>query len=516
MAQERLSMRKIKEIIRLRLECRLSVRQVARSCDTARSTVDDYLQRTAAAKLDWAAVAGMSETELEMRLFPPGAEKPPPPTRPLPDFVWIQQELRHHKNVNLTLAQLWQEYMERHPNGFLYSRFCELYREWQKTQDLCFRQDHRGGEKVFVDYCNGLFLTHPQTGEKIPTQFFVATWGASNFTYAEASLSQSLSSWIGSHVRAFDYFGCVPRIVTSDNLKSGVTKACRYEPDVNLTYAEMAEHYGIALIPTRPLKPRDKAKVEAGVLIAQRWILAALRHRTFHTSADMNAAIRELLEKLNGRLMRKLKKSRRDVFEEMDKPHAKALPEKPYEFAEWRKATVNIDYHIAVDQHYYSVPFRYLRDGVDVRLSAAMVEVFQRSERIAAHPRSFEKHRYSTLVEHMPPDHQKYVEWNPARITAWAAKTGPSTVRFVEALIKSKTIPEQAYRACLGVFRLAKSYPVLRVEAACERALRYNACSFKSLRLILEKSLDQQKDESTLTASSLPRHENIRGEGYYN
>lgn len=514
MAQVRLSMKKIKEIVRLRLECRMSVRNIARSCDIPRSTVDDYLRRVSVAGLDWPTATDLSETELEARLFPAGTDKPP--TRPLPDFAWIQKELRDHTNVNLTLAQLWQEYMAQHPNGFLYSRFCELYREWQKKQDFCFRHDHRVGEKVFVDYCNGLFLTHPQTGEKIPTHLFVAAWGASNFTFAEASLSQNLSSWIGSHVRAFAYFGCVPRIVTGDNLKSGVTKPCRYEPEVNLTYADMAEHYGVALIPTRPFKPRDKAKIEAGVLVAQRWILAALRHRTFHTLAEMNTAIRELLEKLNDRPMRKLKKSRRQMFDEVDRPVAKALPEKPYEFTEWKKATVNIDYHIAVDHHYYSVPYRYLREEVDVRVGATLVEVLRKGERIAAHPRRFEKHHHSTLVEHMPPDHQKYAEWNPARITAWAAKTGPSTVRFVEALIKAKAIPEQAYRACLGVFRLTKSYPVARVEAACERALRYNAVSFKSLRLILEKSLDQQKDGSPAATSSLPPHENIRGGAYYN
>lgn len=515
MAQVRLSMRKMKEVIRLRQECRLSVREIARSCDIPRSTVDNYLKRLMLAKLDWSAVTNLSETELEERLFPPASDKPPLFNRPSPDFAWIQRELRNHKNVNLTLAQLWQEYMAQHPDGFLYSRFCELYREWQKTQDYCFRHDHRGGEKIFVDYCNGLFLTHPQTGEQIPTHLFVATWGASNFTYAEAALSQNLSSWIKSHTRAFSYFDCVPQIVTGDNLKSGVTKSCRYEPEINRTYADMAEHYGVALIPARPRKPRDKAKVEAGVLVAQRWILAALRHRTFHSLSVMNTAIRELLEKLNDRQMRKLKKSRRQVFEDIDKPLAKPLPATPYEFAEWRKATVNIDYHIAVDHHYYSVPYRYLRETIDVRVTAALVEVLHKGVRIAAHPRSFEKHRHSTLVEHMPPDHRKYAEWNPARITDWAAKTGPSTVRFVEALIKAKAIPEQAYRACLGVFRLAKSYPVVRIEAACERALRYNACSFKSLRLILENSLDRQTDDASPASPSLSPHENIRGGGYY-
>jgi transposase len=505
----------MKDVIRLRLECRLSIRKIARSCDIPRSTVEDYLRRLMTAGLDWPAVTHMSETELEERLFPPHSDQPKPSKRPLPDFAWIQRELRDHKKVNLTLAQLWQEYMAQHPDGYLYSHFCDLYREWQKRQDYCFRHDHRGGEKVFVDYCDGLFLTHPQTGEQIPTHLFVATWGASNFTYAEATLSQNLSSWIGSHTRAFSYFGCAPRVLVPDNLKSGVTKSCRYEPDINRTYADMAEHYGVAVLPARPRKPRDKAKVEAGVLVAQRWILAALRHRTFHSLSAMNAAIRELLEKLNDRQMRKLKKSRRQMFEEVDKPLANPLPAAPYEYAEWEHSIVNIDYHIEVDRHYYSVPYRYLREPVDVRVTAALVEVLHNGIRIATHPRSFQKHRHTTQPEHMPPDHRKYAEWNPARITAWAAKTGPSTVRFVEALIKAKAIPEQAYRACLGVFRLAKSYPVDRVEAACERALRYNACSFKSLRLILENALDRQTDNTPTASSSLPPHENIRGGGYY-
>ena len=277
----------------------------------------------------------------------------------------------------------------------------------------------------------------------------------------------------------------------------------------------MAEHYGTALLPARPRKPRDKAKVEAGALIAQRWILAVLRHRTFHSLAEMNTAIHELLEKLNNRLLRQLKKSRHELFETLDKPNAKPLPSQPYVYADWKKATVNIDYHIAVDKHFYSVPFRYAHEPVDVRLTAATVEIFRKGERIAAHARSFVPHRPTTLTAHMPEAHQRHVEWTPSRITAWAAKTGPSTVEFVGTLMQSRAHPEQAYRACLGVFRLSQSYPHERIEAAARRALRYQMCSFKSLQLILKRGLDQQVEPSETNPSTLPSHENIRGEGYY-
>lgn len=514
MAKERLSMRKIKEALRLKYSCQLTNREIGRSCDVVHSTIADYLRRAHVAGLTtWEHVALLTETTLEDKLFPPTNYRLLS-TRPPPDFARISEELRSHKNLNLTLELLWQEYKEQHPNGYQYSQFCDLYRRWRQKQDVCMRQDHKWGEKVFVDYCDGLFLVNPDTGERTLTQLFVMVWGASNFTFAEASLSQQLPCWIDSHKRAFDYFGCVPHVVTGDNLKSGVTRPCRYEPDLNATYAEMAEHYGIALIPARPKKPRDKAKVEAGCLITQRWILAVLRHRTFTNLAQLNTAIRELLDKLNSRPMKKIKKSRRDLFEIWDKPNAQPIPVKPYEFAEWFKATVNIDYHIAVDRHYYSVPFHYVHDSVDVRLSSMMLEVFRRGERIAVHPRSFLAHRHTTTTAHMPLDHQKHAQWTPSRIKEWAQKTGPSTSQFVEALMKSKSHPEQAYRACLGVFRLARNYSVERMEAATGRALLYNACSYQSLERILTRQLDQQPSAAT-TSNSLPTHENIRGEGYY-
>jgi transposase len=378
------------------------------------------------------------------------------------------------------------------------------------------RQDHRGGEKLFVDYGEGLNLVDPKSGERISTQLFVAVWGASNYTYAEATLTQQLPDWIGSHVRAFSYFGCLPKIVVPDCLKGAVSRACRYEPELNPTYAEMAEHYGICVLPARPVHPRDKAKVETGVLIAKRWILAAIRHSTFYSLAELNSAIRELLERLNSRALRKLKQSRQELFELFDHPQAKPLPETAYEYAEWRVATVNIDYHIEVEKHYYSMPFRLIREKLDIRLTASTLEAFLKGERVAAHVRSYLPHSHSTLKEHMPPSHQNYLEWTPSRIVDWAKKIGPSTAELVKKIIESRTHPEQAYRSCLGILRLEKHYPKERLEKAAQRALKFGALSFKSLRNILSSGLDrleeQQQDGSQ---SALLAHENIRGSHYY-
>jgi transposase len=410
---------------------------------------------------------------------------------------------------------LWQEYREQHPEGYRYSQFCELYRRWRQKLDYCMRQDHRGGEKLFVDYGEGLKLLDPQSGAAISTQLFVAVWVASNFTYAEATLTQQLPDWIGSHTRAFSYFGCVPKIVVPDCLKSAVSQACRYEPELNPSYAEMAAHYGICVLPARPARPRDKAKVENGVLVAKRWILAALRHRTFYSLTELNGAIGELLERLNSRPLRKLKKSRRELFSLFDQLNALLLPDKLYEYAEWKLATVNIDYHIEVDKHYYSVPFRLLREKLQVRLTAHTVEAFLKGERVAAHPRSFIPYHHSTLKEHMPPDHQNYLEWTPSRMLRWAEKIGPHTATLIEKIIETRIHPEQAYRSCLGILRLEKHYPKDRLENAALRALRFGALSFKALRKILSAGLDRLEQNQQISPAGLPAHDNIRGGRYY-
>ena len=514
MANTRLSMRKIKEVLRLSYQCGLSRRQIAHICQISRSTVADYLCRAERAAIGWPLPGDLTDQELEQKLFPPQAVVEIS-AKPLPDFEYIYHELKAHKKFNLTLDLLWREYKEQHPDGYQYSQFCLLYRGWRKKLDYCMRQDHRGGEKLFVDYGEGLTLVDPTSSEPIATQLFVAVWGASNYTYAEATLTQQLPDWIGSHVRAFSYFGCVSKIVVPDCLKGAVSRACRYEPELNPTYAEMAEHYGICVLPARPARPRDKAKVEAGVLIAKRWILAALRHRTFYSLAELNRAIRELLERLNSRALRKLNKPRRELFDLFDRPQAQPLPERPYQYAEWRVATVNIDYHIEVEKHYYSVPFRLLREKLDVRLTAHTVEAFRKGERIAAHVRSFIPHSHSTLKEHMPPSHRKYLEWTPSRIVGWGKKIGPATAELLQKIIESRTHPEQAYRSCLGILRLEKHYPTERLENGARRALKFGALSFKSLRKILSSGLDRLEQSKESSDSLVPTHENIRGGHYY-
>jgi len=507
-------MRKIRDVLRLK-ESGRGHGEIARSCGIAHSTVLEYLRRAGAAGLSWPLPEGLSDAELEIRLFAAQALKRDPDI-PLPDCQYIYDELRDHRKVNLTLTQLWVEYKERTPEGYQYTQYCEHYRRWLGKLDYVMRQEHRAGEKLFVDYAEGLSLVDPRTGEMSATQLFVGVWGASNYTYAEASLTQELPNWIASHVRAFQYFGCAPHVLVPDNLKSGVNKPCFYEPEINPTYAELAAHYGAAVLPAKPRKPRYKAKVENGVLVSKRWILAVLRHRTFFTLAELNDAIGELLETLNTRAMRKLKKSRRQVFSELDHPVALALPDRPYQYAEWAKARVNIDYHIEVDRHYYSVPFRLLREQLDVRLSGMTMEAFHKGERVAAHPRSFVAHQPTTLEEHMPAEHRRYAEWTPSRMLEWATKTGPAAAQLVEKVLASKKFPEQGYRAVLGILRLGRTYGAGRLEAACGRALHFGTCSYRSVHAILARGLDKQAlDQDDAGKDTLPFHENIRGGDYY-
>jgi transposase len=508
-------MRKIKEVLRLKYECRISEREIARSCQISRSTVADYLRRASAAGINWTEATKLTEVDLERCLFPsPPVTRPLP--RPLPEYDYIHRQLRCYRNINLTLSQLWLEYKAKNPDGYQYSQFCDLYRRWRGKLDYCMRQEHRAGEKVFIDYSDGLSILDALTGEIILTQLFMAVWGASNYTYAEATLSQTLPEWIGAHVRAFEYFRCAPRVLVPDNLKSGVSKACKYEPELNPTYADMAEHYGCAVLPARPYRARDKAKVEVGVLIAKRWILAVLRQRTFYSLAELNTAIRECLERLNTRLLRKAKKSRRELFESLDLPSTPPLPIKPYEYAEWGKARVNIDYHIEVDGHYYSVPFQLLHEKLDLRLTATTIEAFHKGERVAAHPRSNVRGVPTTVGEHMPSEHRFYAEWSPARFIQWAGKIGESTARVVEKILSSRSYPEQAYRSCMGIIHLERDYDRERVEAAAQRALKFNTCSYRSMKTILSTGMDRRRDAGEQSDQMrLPSHQNLRGQEYY-
>ena len=517
MTQERLSVPKIKEVLRLKFGSGLSHRQIASSCNIAHSTVADYLKRAALAGLSWPLPEGLSDDALQERLA--GAVVPPTtvpsPKKPLPDFAHIHRELRSHEKLNLTLDLLWREYKDQYPDGYQYTQFSWLYRQWRGRLDLVMRQTHKAGEKVFVDYGEGLSITNPQTGEQIPTELFVAVWGLSNYTFAEATLTQALPAWTMSHVHAFDYFGCVPRILVPDNLKSGVTKPCYYEPDINPVYAELAAHYSLAVIPARPYHARDKAKVEAGVLVAKRWILAALRHHIFYSLEELNNAIAGLLEKLNTRLLRKMKKSRRDLFTQQDRPNARTLPSVPYQYAEWKKATVNIDYHIEIDKHYYSVPCQYVHKSVDIRFTAATLEIFFKGQRLTAHARSFIPYKHTTLKDHMPLAHQEHANtWNPERLLKWAETIGPHTVWLLKEIMSHRQVPEQGYRSCLGIMRLSKAFSKERIEAAALRAVEFKAFSFRSVKSILLRKLDQSPKGSS--PKPLPKnHANIRGAAYY-
>ena len=512
MPTPRISMRKIRDVLRLRWQSGLSYRQIASSLGLGHSTIADYLRRAEVEGLSWPLPDELSDARLEAMLFAASAGKL---VRPAPDWSQIHQDMGRK---GVTLQLLWQEYKAVYPEGYGYSRFCDRYRAWKKKLDLVMRQDHRFGEKMFVDYSGGKIpITDPETGEIKQAEIFVAVLGASNYTYAEASWSQSLKDWIYSHQRALRFFGGVPEIIVPDNLKAAVTRADRYEPEINLTYQDMARHYGTAIIPTRARKPRDKAKVEAAVLLAQRWILAALRNHQFFSLTELNEAIDGLLDQLNGRPFKKLDGCRRSHFEQFERPCLKPLPAANYEFAHWKKARVHVDYHVDVDSHYYSVPHSFARQQVDVRLSENTVEIFAKGLRIASHMRNMRKGRHTTVKAHMPASHRHYADWTPERIVEWAAKTGPSTAELVRRIMASRSHPQQGYRSCLGILRLGDSHGKDRLEAASRRALAINALTYKSLASILKHGLDAhplpENDEHAPTTTNW--HNNIRGAAYY-
>ncbi len=510
---ERLSMRSIREVLRLKFDCGLAARKIAQSTAIGRTTVGEYLQRFELSGLTWPLPDTLSDQQLEQRLFPPLPDVPTA-KRPVPDFNQMHRELRR---PGVTLFLLWQEYKLQHPDGFQYSWFCEHYRQWRGRVDLSMRQQHLAGDKLFVDYAGQTVgVVDRRTGEIRQAQIFVAVLGASSYTYAEATGSQQLADWIGSHVRAFQFFGGVPAAVVPDNLKAGVHKAHRYEPDLNPTYADMASHYGTSVIPTRVRRPKDKAKVEAGVLLVERWILAALRKRTFFSLSELNQVIRELLDKLNQRPFKKLPGSRLQQFQAIDKPALQPLPAEPYAFAQWKKARVHIDYHVEIEGHYYSVPYALVKQQLEVRYSAATIECFHKGQRVASHVRSYLKGRYTTVAEHMPKSHREYAQWTPQRLINWAQKTGPATATLIEHILKRRTHPQQGFRSCLGIMRLGKSYGDDRLDAACQRALLIGAYSSKSVESILSKGLDRQTLEDPQQELELPHdHDNIRGADYY-
>jgi transposase len=505
-------MRQIRDILRLYWEQRLTMRQIAQSAGVGLSSVSDRIHRAEAAGLGWPLAPDLDDLILE-RLLYPGAQGRPHTDRVEPDWATIDAELRRK---GVTLELLWIEYKREHPEGYQYSWFCARYRRWQQRVDPVLRQLYQAGEKLFVDYAGQTVpILDPRTGEVHDAVLFVAVLGASNYTYAELQWAPDLPSWIGGHTRALEFFGGAPALVVPDNLKAGVTTASWYEPELNPTYAEWAAHYGTAILPARPRHPRDRAKVEVGVQIVERWILAVLRHRTFTSLAEANAAIRALLERLNARPFKKRPGSRHALFEMLDRPALRPLPQTPYEFAQWKQAKVSIDYHVAVAGDYYSVPYQLIGERVDIRLTAHTIEAFRGGRRIASHARGPGRGEYVTDPHHRPSAHQRYLEWSPSRLIGWATDVGPQTARLVETILRERPHPEQGYRACLGILRLGKHYPPARVEAAAARALAIHAHSYRSFKSILERGLDQLALELEPRTAPRAPHVHVRGPRYF-
>lgn len=508
----RLSMRKTREILRLRWELKRSLRETAASCGVGASTVHDVMARAKAAGLGWPLPAELDDAGLEARLYPP---PPRDPERAVPDFAAMHREL---KRRGVTLELLWQEYRAAAPSGYGYSRFCDLYRQWRGQLDVVMRQEHRAGEKLFVDFAgHGLEIVEPTTGEITEAPVFVAALGASSFTYAEVCAGQDLRSWVEAHIHAYEFIGGVSAVTVPDNLKAGVVRPDFYEPELNPTYRELAEHYGTTIIPARIRRPRDKAKVENAVQQVERWVLAPLRDQRFFSHAEANHAVRERLEWLNTRPFAKLEGSRRSLWIELDRPALQPLPTRRFEIPEWKvKVGVNIDYHFEFRRHYYSVPYQLVGQRVDVRATAAIVEAFCKGRRVAAHRRSLRVGGFTTDPAHRPKAHQRYAEWSPSRLIRWAEQIGPETAAVVREVLERKPHPEQGFRSCLGIIRLATRYSPQRLEQAAHRARRLAAASYRSIESMLKNNLEQQPLPTPLASTSPSlAHENIRGAAYF-
>ncbi len=513
MTTERLSMRHTREILRQKLLLSRTHRQVAHSLGVSVGTVGTTVLRARAARIDWSQVQALPDDALEIRLY--GPRVAPGATRPLPDCTYMNTELR---KPGVTLELLHLEYLEQHPDGYRYTQFCEIYRRWLARHGLTMRQVHRAGEKLFVDYSGKKpSYIDPASGEVIPVELFTAVLGASNYTYVEATRTQQVPDWIASHRRAFEFFGGVPEAIVCDQLKSGVVHPCRYEPGLQRTYEEFVQHYGAVILPARPGHARDKAKVEVGIQVAQRWIVARLRHETLFSLEALNTRIAELRDELNTRVMRLYQASRRELFERLDRPALTPLPSEAFVYGEWKVARVSIDYHIELHGHYYSVPHSLVHEQVDVRATATTVEIFHRGARVASHLRSDERGRHTTIAAHMPKAHQAHREWTPSRILEWAHTIGPQTHALAEAILLDRPHPEQGYRSCLGLFRLARRHGEARLEAACARALAVGARSYRHVDSILKHGLDRVPlpVQTTLSGMTPVVHAHLRGPEYY-
>ncbi|HKB46295.1 MAG TPA: IS21 family transposase [Ktedonobacterales bacterium] len=504
MAQARLSVRKIREVLRLKNEARLSDRQIAAVLGSARSTVQECLRRARTAGLSW-PLPDLDEDELHERLYP---RTPSAPRYPTPDFEAIQRELA---TKGVTRLLLWQEYKAQHPEGCQYSAFCRDYDAWLGRQDAVMRFEHVPGDKAFVDYAGKtMAVVDRHSGEIQVAQVFVAALGASHYTYVEATLTQTVADWLAAHVRSLEYFGGVPRAIVPDNLKSGVRCPCRYEPDLNPSYQDFAEHYGVAILPARVRKPRDKAIVEVGVQGVERWIMAPLRHRTFFSLGELNVALREQLEGYNDRPLSRETGTRRSRFLELERPALRPLPLQRYEYATWKRAKVFLDYHIEHERRYYSVPYRLIGKSVDLRISAHTIEVYYRGQSVARHVKAAGSRRFITEPGHRPERHSAVIELSHERLLERAEAIGPSTAALLREQTARRVHPEEALRASLGILRLAHDFSAGALEHACQRALELKAYSYRAVRTLIIAPAAPSP-----TSTPTPAHDNVRGAGYF-
>ncbi len=511
MSKRRLSMRSVKELLRLKYDAKLSVRQISQVLKIGKSSVGDYLSRFRATGLDYPLATEIGDDELEKLLFYDAGKRKNIEKKV--ELEYIHSEL---KRPNVTMQLLWEEYKQNYPNGHQYSWFCQIYREHQKSKNISLRQVHKYGEKGYCDFGKGIKIYDPKSSESKQTQLYVFVWGASNYTYAEATLSEKTGDWIKGTVNALHHSGCVPKAIVPDQPKPVVSKACIYDPEINPVFIEFGMHYHTTIFPARPRKPKDKSKVEVGVQISKRWILAKLRNCVFHGLGELNEEIQKLVKQLNEKPMKKINKSRKDIFESCEKIHALDLPKYRYQVSEWQKVSVSIDHHIEFDDHYYSVPYTLIKKRLDVRSTTTTIEVFKKDHRVAMHQRSNKVDGYTTCFEHRPPSHQKFLEWTPEKILKWAQESGKHTSDLIQKIVSTRQYPEQAYRVCLGIMRLEKKFSKERLNNACKRSLDYQVHTYLGIKNILIKRLDEHDElHSQLPAEQPLSHENIRGPHYY-
>jgi len=511
MPTKRVTMRRIRETLRLHLQARLSYHEIGRTLKISKSVAGKYVSLARAAGVDWDVAQTLTDEELEARLYRPAM--PRSSHQLAPDFARVHQEL---KRAGVTLQLLWEEYARDNALAYKYTSFCIKYRLFAQSLKRSMRQTHVAGEKLFIDYAGQTVpIIDAGTGEISAAQIFVATLGASNYTYACATAGQTTADWIGAQVQALEFFGGVVRLIVPDQSRALIKHPDRYEPEPNRLYEEFAAHYRCAVLAARPGHPRDKPKVESAVLVVERWILARLRNRRFFSLGELNRAIAQLLIELNERLFKKLPGCRRSAFEQLDAPALQPLPATRFELCGWKSAKVNIDYHVEFEHHYYSVPHRLVGTEVELRITAALVECFVANQRVACHARSHQRGAFTTLPEHMPASHRAHLQWTPQKLIDWGKRIGVATAAVVTWQLEHRPHPEQGYRACLGLKRLARQFTAARLEAACTRALSIRSPSLRSVTSILKNGLDRQPTKSSTTATTVPEHNNVRGPAYY-